>query len=128
MIDQITKVFACLLLGEILSRTGILPFPGSVIGLVLLFADLLRRGSLPRPLSGLADHVLAFLGMLFVPAGVGVLAYQDLLRREMLPILAAVVGGTLVALGATTVVAGMLAAAEGRREARAQVKIYDATA
>jgi holin-like protein len=39
--------------------------------------------------------------MLFVPAGVGVIAYLDRLHTEIVPIVAAVIGGTVVTIGAT---------------------------
>ncbi|WP_336491254.1 CidA/LrgA family protein [Methylobacterium nigriterrae] len=63
--------------GEILMRVTEMPIPAPVIGLVLLYADLLYHKRLPDELGALADRVLSFLGMLFVPAGVGVIAYSD---------------------------------------------------
>jgi putative effector of murein hydrolase len=42
--------------------------------------------------------------MLFVPAGVGVIAYLDIFKTEALPILAAVIGGTAITLFVTAIV------------------------
>lgn len=115
MLEEIARLFVCFALGEILSRSGLLPFPGSVIGLVLLYANLLILGRLPAALGILADNVLGFLGMLFVPAGVGVLAYLDLFRTEAVPIAAAVLGGTAVTVAVTAVAADWIARAQDRR-------------
>ena len=67
-----------------------------------------------RDLGTLADNVLGFLGMLFVPAGVGVLAYLDLFRTQAIPIAAAVLGGTVVTLGTTAIAADRIARAQDR--------------
>jgi hypothetical protein len=56
---------------RILSGIGVLPFPGPVIGLVLLLANLALIGEVPQQLGRLADIVLAVLGMLFMSTGVG---------------------------------------------------------
>ena len=46
--------------------------------------------------------------MLFVPAGVGVIAYLDVLKAEAVPILVAVIGGTAITLFVTMVVVSRL--------------------
>jgi holin-like protein len=48
--------------------------------------------------------------MLFVPAGVGVIAHLDLLRTEIVPIVAAVIGGTAVTVLVTALVAARVGA------------------
>ncbi|WP_158168919.1 CidA/LrgA family protein [Methylobacterium mesophilicum] len=88
-------------LGEVLTRLGLVPVPGPVIGLVLLYFELLWHRNLPDDLGRLADCMLALFGLLFVPAGVGVVAHADVLQAELLPIVAAIVGGTIVTLLAT---------------------------
>jgi holin-like protein len=85
-----------------------LPFRAPVTGLMLLYAELAVRGKLPDDLSILADRLLQFLGMLFVPAGVGVIAYLDVLKNEAMPILTAVIGGTAITLFVTMVVVSRL--------------------
>jgi holin-like protein len=62
--------------------------------------------------------------MLFVPAGVGVIAYLDVLKTEALPIFAAVIGGTTITLFVTMVVAKWLGAtvSRGRVQKPGQLK------
>jgi holin-like protein len=108
MLEQIARVLLWLSVGEIAARSGLLPLPAPVTGLILLYAELAVRGRLPDDLGVLADRLLQFLGMLFVPAGVGVIAYLDVLKTEATPILAAVIGGTAITLFVTMVVVNLL--------------------
>jgi holin-like protein len=118
MLEQIARVMFWLCVGEIAARSGLLPLPAPVTGLILLYAELAIRGKLPEDLGVLADRLLQFLGMLFVPAGVGVIAYLDLLKAEALPILAAVIGGTAITLFVTMVVANWVGIAIARGHER----------
>ena len=112
LITEAFRVLACLCAGEILSGTGLLPFPGPVIGLIFLYANLVAVGDVPKPLGKLADALLGVLGMLFVPTGVGLLAYTELLRTEFAPIAAAILGGTVVTIVVTALAAKGFAAAD----------------
>lgn len=102
MIGAITALLACQLAGEVAARTLGLPVPGPVIGMVLLFGLLLLRGQeAPAQLGAAADGLLGNLGLLFVPAGVGVVLHLPLLARDWAPLSLAVLAGTLVAIAAT---------------------------
>src|SRR6476620_2327977 len=124
MLEQISRVMFWLCVGEIAARSGLLPLPAPVTGLILLYADLAVRGMVPDDLGVLADRLLQFLGMLFVPAGVGVIAYLDLLKAEALPILAAVIGGTAITLFVTMVVVNWvgIALARGQEQKPSRLK------
>ncbi len=105
MIGGITALLLCQLAGELIARGLHWPIPGPVIGMVLLFAALLLRhghdGEPPAPLAAVADTLLANLGLLFVPAGVGVVIYGPLLARNWLPIALSVLAGTLLGIAFT---------------------------
>ena len=116
MLEQIARVMLWLCVGEIAVRSGLVPLPAPVTGLILLYAELTVRGKLPDDLGVLADRVLQFLGMLFVPAGVGVIAYLDLLKAEAVPILVAAIGGTAVTLFVTAIVANRFGTAPAKGE------------
>jgi holin-like protein len=115
MLEQIARVLCWLCVGEIAARSGLLPFPAPVTGLILLYAQLAVRGQLPDELGVLADRLLQFLGMLFVPAGVGVIAHLHVLKTEALPILAAIIGGTAVTLFLTMSIANLVGVAIAKR-------------
>ena len=84
--------------GEALSRFAGLPVPGPVVGLALLVLAALAWPALQREVEEVADLLLRHLSLLFVPAGVGVLQYLDLLRSEWLTLLAVVVLSTALTL------------------------------
>jgi holin-like protein len=105
------------LLGEAVARALVVPVPGMVLGLLGLLGLLALRARLfgaesavPPGLDMVARGLHGHLGLLFVPAGVGVLAQAELIASEGAAILGAVVLSTL----ATIAVGGRLAAAPGR--------------
>ncbi len=121
MLTQIARVMFWLGVGEIAARSGLLPLPAPVTGLMLLYAELAFRGKLPDDLGILADRLLQFLGMLFVPAGVGVVAYLDVMKTEALPILAAVIGGTAITIFVTAIVTNRFGQALNRKHETEQI-------
>lgn len=64
--------------GELLAHALRLPFPGPVVGLVLLLAAL-NIEAVRTPVAACADFLLAHLSLLFVPVGVGVMTHLGLL-------------------------------------------------
>lgn len=62
-------------LGQALVSLTRLPFPGSVAGLLLLLLALSLGVVRPEWVDLAADGLLGLLGLLFVPAAVGVLAF-----------------------------------------------------
>jgi len=98
--------------GELLSRGLSLPFPGPVIGMVLLLIGL--RSELVRgPVSVCADFLLAHLSLLFVPVGVGVMAHLSLVSQYGVRILVAVVVSTLAGLLVTVLALHLLRDRDG---------------
>jgi hypothetical protein len=59
LLIEALRVLICLCAGEIFSGVGVLPFPGSAIGLVLLLANLALIGEVTPQLGRLADNVLS---------------------------------------------------------------------
>ena len=92
-------VFQCA--GEALVRLAGMPIPGPVAGMALLFAALLLRGKAPGALAAAAGGLGQHLSLLFVPAGVGVMMYVAQVTAEWLPIVAALLVSTVLAIAAT---------------------------
>ena len=70
------------LIGESIVQVSGLPMPGAVVGLVLLYAMLVWRGAVSEEMSRTSGFLLQNLGVLFVPAGVGVIAYLPLIAAQ----------------------------------------------
>ena len=66
--------------GELLSRGLHLPFPGPVVGMVLLLLAL-NVTSVREPVGACADFLLSHLSLLFVPVGVGVMTHLSLVSE-----------------------------------------------
>ena len=87
------------LAGEALRKAAHLPIPGPVLGMVLLAGWYILRRRDPDPAAEqTANTLLGWLGLLFVPAGVGIVANMALLRAAWLPISVGLVGSTLLTL------------------------------
>ncbi len=59
-----------------------MPIPGPVIGLVLLLTFLIRRGKVDAPIESVASALVRNLGVLFVPAAVGVVMFLPQLKAN----------------------------------------------
>ncbi len=82
MLHAIALLFICQLVGEAVVRLAYLPIPGPVLGMLLLFSLLVWRGRSFASLDKTADGLLNYLALLFVPAGVGIVLYLDLLAQQ----------------------------------------------
>ena len=104
MLAYVTVIFCCQLAGELLIGALGLPVPGPVCGMVLLFAGLCLRGSIPADLAAVGAQLLENLSLMFVPAGVGVMLHAGLLGRDWLPIAAALIVSTSLTIAVTALV------------------------
>jgi len=89
--------------GEALSHAFGLPFPGPVVGMVLLFAALFHP-AVRAPVAACADFLLGHLSLLFVPVGVGVMTHLGLLEDYGLRILAVIALSTWAGIAVTALV------------------------
>ncbi len=104
MLGALTLLLACQLAGESLQRLLGLPLPGPVIGLVLLLALLAIRRAVWPALATTARGLLQHLTLLYVPAGVGLMVHLARLQQQWLPLVAALVGSTVLTLLVTVMV------------------------
>ena len=72
MIDGLVRILLFQGIGEVIGHFALPLVPGPVIGLVLLLAFLIWRGAVPDGVELVASAFLRYLGLLFVPAAVGV--------------------------------------------------------
>ncbi len=76
-------------IGELLSKFILPALPGPVFGLILLLAFLAFRGRVSESLGFVSDGFSQHLGILFVPAAVGVVLFLPQLRANFLGLLTA---------------------------------------
>ena len=101
MIRGFAVLLSFQLLGELAVRGFHWPVPGNVVGMALLLVALLLGVVRLEWVTEAAELLLTHMALLFVPVGVGVMLYFDLLAREWLPIVAATVLSTFVVLAVT---------------------------
>ena len=123
MLFGLFVLLACQLAGETVVRLLGLALPGPVLGILFLLGVLAvterrRARSVAgpdRPVGQAADGLLAHLGLLFVPAGVGVVDHLPLLAAHGWGLAFALVASTLVTLLVTVGAFLMVARLAGER-------------
>ena len=90
--------------GELLSWSLLPRLPGPVLGLVLLLVFLRWRRRVPDSVERVGSGILAHLGLLFVPASVGVVLFAPQLREHGAALLVALLVSVLLTVGVTGLV------------------------
>ena len=100
-LQGMTWLLTLQLVGEALARLLRLPFPGPVVGMLLLLASLHFR-VLREPVHAAATYLLSHLSLLFVPVGVGVITHLDLLRDYGVRLMLVIALSTWAGMAVTT--------------------------
>ena len=89
MIHALLILLICQLVGEAIARGLALPFPGPVLGMVLLVAALSLIPKLVDLMRPVTSGILGHMSLLFVPAGVGVVGHFGALGGQGLGLMLA---------------------------------------
>ena len=98
MIQALTLILLCQLLGETLARMLGLPVPGPVLGMGLMLTLLVLSERVAALVVPAGEGILRHLALLFVPAGVGVVGHLDRLGAQAGWLMLAIVASTFLAL------------------------------
>lgn len=101
MIRQCAILFGCLALGELLIYLTHIPLPSSIIGMLLLTLFLKLKIIRLEWVRGLSDFLVANIGFFFVPPGVAIMVYFDIIKAQLWPILIASAISTVLVLAIT---------------------------
>ena len=108
MISGLVQILLFQSLGELVSKFALPTLPGPVIGLVLLILWLVLRKVINHDLAMVADGFSQYLGLLFVPAAVGVVLFLPQLQANALAIVSALVGSVILTIATTAIVVRFL--------------------
>lgn len=98
MIRQCFIIFGCLALGELIVWLTGITIPSSIIGMLLLATLLQLKAIKLEWVKGMSDFLISNMGFFFVPPGVALMLYLDLIQAELLPIAVATVVSTVIVL------------------------------
>ncbi|SHE53536.1 holin-like protein [Bacteroides faecichinchillae] len=101
MIRQCAILFGCLALGELIVYFTGIKLPSSIIGMLLLTLFLKIGWIKLQWVQGLSDFLVANLGFFFVPPGVALMLYFDVIAAEFWPIMVATIVSTILVLSVT---------------------------
>lgn len=102
MAKQFGIIFGCLFVGEFIAGITGLGIPGSIWGMLLL-TFLLGRGVVnPRSIAPVCKFLIANMAFFFIPPGVALMLYFDLIAAEWIPVTVA----TLVSIMLVLIVTG----------------------
>lgn len=101
MVRQCFIIFGCLALGELVVWLTGIGIPSSILGMLILTALLQMKVINLDWVKGISDFLIGNLGFFFVPPGVALMLYFDIIRAEILPIVVATVISTILVLVTT---------------------------
>lgn len=101
VIRQLAILFGCLALGELIIYLTHIPLPSSILGMLLLTLFLKLKIFRLEWVEGLANFLVANIGFFFVPTGVAVMLYFDIIKAQLVPIVVASAASTAVVLAVT---------------------------
>lgn len=101
MVRQCAILFGCLALGELLVYLTHIPLPSSILGMLLLTLFLKLKVVRLEWVQGLADFLVANIGFFFVPPGVAIMLYFDVIKAQLWPIIVATLVSSVLVLAVT---------------------------
>ncbi len=101
MIRQCVIIFGCLAIGELIVFLTGIKLPSSIIGMLLLTLFLKLNWIKIAWIKGISDILTKNLPFFFVPPGVAVMLYFDVIKADFWSIIVATLGSTIIVLALT---------------------------
>lgn len=114
-LNQFLIILGFSLVGEALQMWIPLPIPGSVYGLVLLFAALCAGVVKVRQVKEVGGFLTSILPLLFVSPAAGILENWALIRRDVLVLLLLAAGTTVTTFAISGLAAQAMVRKGGKR-------------
>lgn len=109
MIPGLVQILLWQGLGELVSHFVLPIIPGPVLGLIFLLVFLIIKGNINTSLALVSDAFSQHLGVLFVPAAVGVILFLPQLKANALAVSAALLISVVLTIAVTAVLLRWLA-------------------
>ncbi len=99
--------------GELISHFFLPVLPGPVLGLIFLLVFLMIKGQVNQSLALVSDAFSQHLGVLFVPAAVGVILFLPQLKTHAVAVISALLISVVLTITTTALVLRFLAKKDG---------------
>ncbi|SIQ99629.1 CidA/LrgA family protein [Maribacter ulvicola] len=104
MFKGILYIFSFLALGEILVYLCNLPIAGNIVGMVAIFIALKLKLIKLNDVKPASDQFIKYMVLFFVPYGVGLMTFYDILKIHWLAIVVSTVASTILTLYITGII------------------------
>lgn len=101
IIKQIGIIFTVCWLSQLFAELLPFEFPASVIGMIFLFLCLMTGMLKIEHIQEKSDFLLGNMAFFFVPAGVSIMNYFDILRNSAIKLIIICVVSTVITFGVT---------------------------
>ena len=101
VIRQLAILFGCLALGELVIHLTHVPLPSSILGMLILTLLLKLRVIRLEWVRSLSEFLVSNIGFFFVPPGVAIMLYFDVITAQFVPIAVASAVSTVLVLAVT---------------------------
>lgn len=98
MVKQCFYIFGCLGVGEFVAWLTNCPVPGSIIGMLILTLVLQLGWLKAATITPISRFLISNMGFFFVPPGVALMLYFDIIAKEWLPISVATIASVFLVL------------------------------
>lgn len=104
MLKSLFYIFLFLALGELLKYAFDLTVAGNIIGMILIFMALKLKIIKLETVKPASDKLVRYMVLFFVPYGVGMMVYYEMIKSNWQTILIAIVISTLLTLFVTAII------------------------
>ncbi|TVZ57528.1 holin-like protein [Flavobacteriaceae bacterium MAR_2010_105] len=104
MLKALFYVFLFLFIGELIVDLVEMPFPGNILGMILIFIALKLKLIKLQSVKPASDKLLKHMVLFFIPYGVGLMVYFDFIKANWVVLVVATGLSTLLTLYVTAII------------------------
>lgn len=104
LLKELAIYFGITFISEIIAKLLPINIPPSIIGIVILFVLLELKVLKTEDVEMTGDYLIKIMPILFVPAGVGLIKYLDVLKTVAVPMVFVITLSTAIVMTAVGVV------------------------
>jgi len=98
MFKSLVYIFYFLIFGEIIKYLFDIPIAGNIIAMILIFISLKLKIIKLEDVKPASDQLIKYMVVFFIPYGVGMMAFYDVLKENWIPIIFATLISTVITL------------------------------